>query len=890
MPAPLVTGISPRDGCPGIKITIRGENLGLDDKDFLGLKICGDDCRATATWVSPNKILAYAGYGQGKGDVIVTTKSGGIGSCSVGFYGRVEQAGQFQEVSVWVEEDAIALFGLNTSKAPAFLPGAGDTLSGSTTDSSNTNAAEELYEMFPTSSTDITQPNFNPYYYLLAHKSNANFVELANNLQHLKKTQADNKGASTTLVKNNIASFMEAVDIMKDIRRLSADDRKKNAYGPVINLIEEISRIAHSMYDTDLARKDYSDTIRNALNVIQRYKFIFHLPQTIERSVKREEYEKVINDLVRARAAFETVDSKVFRNIQHEVDQQIQSLRSLFRDRLTEFPSSLDDQKLFIRYLHSLDQQADPAWDCIIHQKAALIEVLRSCAVDSKRQHQQQNQGHEIKLHNHDQATAMVDQACDVLTTAFPDLWYLIQLYLKRKLYPLSEKSEDLDRTYTHKPPEFLALTKEIIHTFISVVRLNLLNRSASNKTDMNSSQDDDLYPNSDEIYQRVKTLPHCVQNCRLCVLHLVSLDILPEFKKDLQQLMFDLRLECFQIILKHAGLEVSRLSSQETWELEYDENIGSHTKLPNIYHDMVVNKANTIYEHVLSVNVTKGERKFFEDKEAAKQAAIAIYLLLNNFASVFQNLIRDCSSSNSTSMEPLSTSTTMITSSENLPKTLRLIIILNNLIYTRRFILPRLKKTFLNYGFRGMDRVFDEAESMYKRADEQSLETVQTEYLRPLIHRLESRMYAGRFDWATHVRVTGVKDYVKHIVLDLARVHAEVYSISSQLVFLVLSRLLSTLVQELAKLYNNINQFSKPGGMQACLDLIALQECLGRCMESETSNKLNAIISQIPDAPESIKSKALTEMLNVFLKQMQPYSAAFRDVQQTSTTTNGSN
>ena len=41
------------------------------------------------------------------------------------------------------------------------------------------------------------------------------------------------------------------------------------------------------MYDTDLARKDYSDTIRNALKVIQSYPFIFHLPQTIERSIKR---------------------------------------------------------------------------------------------------------------------------------------------------------------------------------------------------------------------------------------------------------------------------------------------------------------------------------------------------------------------------------------------------------------------------------------------------------------------------------------------------------------------------------------------------------------------------------------------------------------------------
>jgi exocyst complex component 2 len=155
MPSPLVTGISPREGCPGIKITIRGENLGIDEKDFIGLKICGDDCRATASWQSPNKIFAYAGNGQGKGDVIVITKSGGIGTCSVGFYGRVEQAGnfieiffyqqrikiyfilgQFQEVAVWIDEDAVALFGLNTSKAPALLPGSGDAISGSATDSS----------------------------------------------------------------------------------------------------------------------------------------------------------------------------------------------------------------------------------------------------------------------------------------------------------------------------------------------------------------------------------------------------------------------------------------------------------------------------------------------------------------------------------------------------------------------------------------------------------------------------------------------------------------------------------------------------------------------------------------------------------------------------------
>jgi hypothetical protein len=40
-----------------------------------------------------------------------------------------------------------------------------------------------------------------------------------------------------------------------------------------------------------------------------------------------------------------------------------------------------------------------------------------------------------------------------------------------------------------------------------------------------------------------------------LCVLHLISLDIQEGFKTDLQQLMFDLRLECFKVIMDHACL-----------------------------------------------------------------------------------------------------------------------------------------------------------------------------------------------------------------------------------------------------------------------------------------------------------------------------------------------
>lgn len=36
-PQPLVTGVSPKEGPPGTRVTIRGENLGNDPRDLIGI-------------------------------------------------------------------------------------------------------------------------------------------------------------------------------------------------------------------------------------------------------------------------------------------------------------------------------------------------------------------------------------------------------------------------------------------------------------------------------------------------------------------------------------------------------------------------------------------------------------------------------------------------------------------------------------------------------------------------------------------------------------------------------------------------------------------------------------------------------------------------------------
>nr|KAF6378001.1 exocyst complex component 2 [Myotis myotis] len=103
---PLVTGISPNEGIPWTKVTIRGENLGTGPTDLIGLAICGHNCLLTAEWMSASKIVCRVGQAKNdKGDIIVTTKSGGKGTSTVSFkLLKPEKIGILDQSAVWVDE------------------------------------------------------------------------------------------------------------------------------------------------------------------------------------------------------------------------------------------------------------------------------------------------------------------------------------------------------------------------------------------------------------------------------------------------------------------------------------------------------------------------------------------------------------------------------------------------------------------------------------------------------------------------------------------------------------------------------------------------------------------------------------------------------------------
>lgn len=65
---------------------------------------------------------------------------------------------------------------------------------------------------------------------------------------------------------------------------------------------------ANKLFEGVLKRREKADATRNALGVLQRFRFLFTLPVAIERNIKRGEYDAVINDYARARNLFGKTD------------------------------------------------------------------------------------------------------------------------------------------------------------------------------------------------------------------------------------------------------------------------------------------------------------------------------------------------------------------------------------------------------------------------------------------------------------------------------------------------------------------------------------------------------------------------------------------------------
>uniref|UniRef100_A0A8C0YUN5 Exocyst complex component 2 n=1 Tax=Cyprinus carpio carpio TaxID=630221 RepID=A0A8C0YUN5_CYPCA len=732
---PLVTGISPNEGAPWTKVTIRGENLGTGANDLIGLSICGHNCLLTAEWMSASKIVCRVGPAKDdKGEIIVTTKSGGHGTSTVSFkLLKPERIGILDQSAVWVDE--LNYYDMRTDRNKGISP----------------------LSLRPANPLGIDIDNFE---------------QLRAAVGNLKKQASKKNEGSLAYVKGGLSTFFEAQDALAGA-----------------------SETADTLFQEVLGRKDKADSTRNALNVLQRFKFLFNLPLNIERNIQKGDYDVVINDYEKAKSLFGNTEVPVFKKVYSEVETRIEALRKLLLDKLLETPSTLHDQKRYIRYLSDLHAPGDPAWQCIVAQHKWILQLMQNCKEDYikeqkgihtlggvsleldrssalnrislsapvKRGGSFQTPKDDSRHYKSPQQVRFVEKLSDVVISQLPNFWKLWISYVNGSLF--SEKSgqvEKLKKNARQRQNDFKGMIEEVTRRLVQLVRGALLPSSLTEQQLRQYGGWDTKTPLSGVWLTQV------IHTVRLSHEALSALEIPNDLLQVIQDLLQDLRVHCLLTTLQHTEEDVKRLAEKEDWVVD-NEGI---TSLPAQFEQCMVQMLQSL-------------------KDGSIISRFSSFSLSVDLASpdLFGSIQEDFEQ--------------------------HLLIILSNCQYLERHTFLNLAEHLEKNGFTTAEKIIRVSIEALRQLDEYLFETYIEKKSDPIVGSLEPGIYAGYFDWKDCLPPTGVRSYLKEALVSIISVHAEVFTVSKELVSRVISKITEAVAEEMSRLMQCVSSFSKNGALQ---------------------------------------------------------------------------
>ncbi|XP_066862962.1 exocyst complex component 2 isoform X5 [Kogia breviceps] len=867
---PLVTGISPNEGIPWTKVTIRGENLGTGSADLIGLTICGHNCLLTAEWMSASKIVCRVGQAKNdKGDIIVTTKSGGKGTSTVSFkLLRPEKIGILDQSAVWVDE--MNYYDMRTDRNKGIPPLSLRPANPLGIEIEKGKFPQKDLEMlFPGMSADFTSENFSAAWYLIENHSNTSFEQLKMAVTHLKRQANKKSEGSLACVKGGLSTFFEAQDALSAIhQKLEADGTEKvegSMTQKLENVLNRASNTADTLFQEVLGRKDKADSTRNALNVLQRFKFLFNLPLNIERNIQKGDYDVVINDYEKAKSLFGKTEVQVFKKYYAEVETRIEALRELLLDKLLETPSTLHDQKRYIRYLSDLHAPGDPAWQCIGAQHQWILQLMYSCqegcardlqgppglhsatpdldgdvrasvpghlgqTASLKRGSSFQPGRDDAWRHQTPHRVAFVEKLTKLVLSQLPNFWKLWISYVNGSLFSeTAEKSGHVERSKNvrQRQNDFKKMIQEVMHCLVKLLRGALL--------PLGVAEGGGRQCRAWEVKAELsgQGLAHAIQTLRLTYESLTALEIPNDLLQTIQDLVLDLRVRCVVVTLQHTAEEVKRLAEKEDWVVDSEGLTSLVFQQPKTQEEVCQ----------LSINIMQVFIYCLEQLGTKPDADVDTAHLSVDVSSpdLFGSIHEDFS----------------LTSEQ------RLLIVLSNCCYLERHTFRNIAEHFEKHNFQGIEKITQVSMASLKELDQRLFENYIELKADPIVGSLEPGIYAGYFDWKDCLPPTGVRNYLKEALVNIIAVHAEVFTISKDLVPRVLSRVVEAVSEELSRLMQCVSSFSKNGALQARLEICTLRDTVAAHLTPESRSSFKQALEALPQLSSGADRKLLELLLS---------------------------
>uniref|UniRef100_A0A8C6L4L0 Exocyst complex component 2 n=1 Tax=Nothobranchius furzeri TaxID=105023 RepID=A0A8C6L4L0_NOTFU len=788
---PLVTGISPKEGTAWTKVTIRGENLGTGPADLVGLSICGHNCMLTAEWMSASKIVCRVGPAKDdKGEIIVTTKSGGLGTSTVSFkLLRPDRIGILEQSAVWVDEINYDMRrDRNKGLSPLSL-GPSNPL-GIEIDKGNI-PQKDLELVFPGMSGDFTSENFAATCYLIENHAGSSFEHLKLAASNLRKQATKKNEGSLGYVKGGLSTFFEAQDALSVIHQKLESDGTEKVAGSMTQQLEDIlnraSDTADTLFQEVLGRKDKADSTRNALNVLQRFKFLFNLPLNIERNIQKTEGGVELLFLIQ----------RVFI-----------CLACVVR-----------------RYLSDLHAPGDPAWKCIDAQHKRILQLMQNLGVGAldlegdTRPSALSRLSHSASLKRGGSLRSprpstwrfetppqvqFVEKLSDVVIGQLPNFWKLWISYVNGSLFSeTGEKSGQVEKSKKNarqRQNDFKRMIEELTSRLVKFIRGALL------PTTMPPAELS-LYGGwEDKAELTGAWLTQIIHIVRACHEALSALEIPNDLLQVIQDLLFELRVHCLMMTLLHTTEDVKRLAEKEDWVVD-NEGI---TSLPSKFEQCIVQMLQSLKE---PLEIKPGEINV--SSSSSVEGCSFVRTLTCEFIMFVCVCVCVC-------VRVCVRACVRVCVCVCLQEQ-RLLIILSNCQYLERRTFLNLADRFEKHGFTGTEKITQVSVDAVRELDRKLFEAYIERRADPIAGSLEPGIYAGYFDWRDCQTPAGVRDYLKEALVNIIAVHAEVFTVSKDLVPRVLSKIVESVAEEMCRLMQCVSSLSKNGALQVHTDILVL-------------------------------------------------------------------
>ena len=175
---------------------------------------------------------------------------------------------------------------------------------------------------------------------------------------------------------------MDQLDTLRSVKKRYEIDNREYGSDPtekVEKAVTDCKDEADKMFFDVLGRKDKADKTRNALMVLNRFKFLFHLPANIRGHLVKEDYDRVIEEYERARSLYGNSEESLFQTYLAEAEKGVQQMKVTLTSKLREGSLPVETQKKLIGSLMQLDTEGDPAWECVQTKYRLTFELMETC-------------------------------------------------------------------------------------------------------------------------------------------------------------------------------------------------------------------------------------------------------------------------------------------------------------------------------------------------------------------------------------------------------------------------------------------------------------------------------------------------------------------------------